>query len=148
MKKIIILSCTFLILGFLAFFLILSINKKTTSSKNNQSSVDPTTAQSLNQTKEVGTQTTEQKTVSQISLEITEPQNNITVDTSSVTVRGKTIPNAVVFINDQELKADTSGGFTTSISLDEGENTIIIVANDDFGNYSEKEITVNLATLE
>jgi len=32
--------------------------------------------------------------------------------------------------------------------LEEGENYILIAANDDLGNYAEMEITVNLETVE
>jgi len=38
----------------------------------------------------------------QITLSITSPANNATVTTATVTVRGKTVPNADVFVNDAQ----------------------------------------------
>ncbi|MFZ5535784.1 MAG: Ig-like domain-containing protein [Patescibacteria group bacterium] len=79
---------------------------------------------------------------SAITLVVTSPQDNSTVTTGSLVVRGKTVPGAEVFVNDAETRADTGGNFSVTISLDEGENYILVVANDPQGNYSEKEITV------
>lgn len=77
-----------------------------------------------------------------ISLTISTPQDKSTVNTLEVTVTGKTTPNAEVFVNDQETKADANGSFTVKLTLDEGENPISVSVNDDQGNYAEKEITV------
>ncbi len=90
---------------------------------------------------------TESKTT-EMFLEIYQPQNGITVNNSSLTIEGRTTAFASVFINEKELRADGVGRFSTVITLDEGENTIIIVANDEEGNYEEKEIKVVLETLE
>lgn len=79
---------------------------------------------------------------SAITLVVTTPPDNSTVTTGSLIVRGKTVPGAEVFVNDAETKADSAGNFSATISLDEGENYILVVANDPQGNYSEKEITV------
>lgn len=77
-----------------------------------------------------------------LSLSITSPANRSTVTTSTITISGKTSSNAEIFINDKTLKADGSGNFSTSITLDEGENLIAISANDANGNFVEKELTV------
>lgn len=77
-----------------------------------------------------------------ISLQITQPQPNTTVSNPTITVSGKTSPNADVFVNDKELKANATGNFTTTITLDEGENPIIVVANDADGNSAEQQILV------
>jgi len=82
----------------------------------------------------------------QIALTVDSPANNSTVTTSSVTVSGRTTPNADVFVNDTELKANAAGDFSTSVQLDEGDNTLVVGANDSNGNYSEKEITVTYNT--
>lgn len=81
-------------------------------------------------------------------LEIESPVNGAIVNQPTITVRGKTLPQAEVFVNDLQLKAKSDGSFSTPISLDEGENTLTIVANDNQGNYIEKEIVVKLETLE
>jgi len=77
-----------------------------------------------------------------ITLTILTPANNSTVTSSVVAVKGKTVANGEVFVNDVEAKADSSGNFSVSLTLDEGENYILIVANDINGNYSEKDLTV------
>lgn len=84
-------------------------------------------------------------TAGQISLSISSPTNGSSVSSSGVTVNGKTAPLAEVMINDKEIKADSKGNFSTTISLDEGENIITVVANDADGNSAEKEITVTYA---
>lgn len=78
-----------------------------------------------------------------ISLTLTDPSDGLVTSTSDITVSGKTTPNADVAVNDQELKADSKGNFSVKLTLDEGENTITIVANDEQGNYIEKDITVS-----
>jgi ABC-type transport system involved in multi-copper enzyme maturation permease subunit len=81
-----------------------------------------------------------------LSLEIVSPQNNTTVSASIVTITGKTKPNVEVFIDDKELIADSQGNFSLNYQLDEGVNEIVIVANDELGNYIEKELSINLET--
>lgn len=77
-----------------------------------------------------------------ISLTVSSPANNTTTSSESITVKGKTVAGAEVFVNDVETRADASGNFSVTITLDEGENYILVVANDALGNYSEKELTV------
>lgn len=92
-----------------------------------------------------------QKTVSEserIFLQINEPKNNITVNNPIINISGKTISNAYIFINEQELKADLNGNFTSATTLEEGENFILIVASDDLGNSVEKDILVNLESTQ
>lgn len=143
MKQVLLVTLTVLVL--LVIFLGLrkgSFNKPITSVSPTQTvsvpSASPTKAES---------QTPTSVPVSQITLEVTEPANNSIVSNSSVMVKGKTSPGADVFINEKELKADSSGNFSTSLNLDEGENYILVSANDSNGNFSEKEIIVNLETM-
>jgi hypothetical protein len=92
-----------------------------------------------------------QKTVNEsekIFLQVDEPKNNSTVNNPIINISGKTISNAYVFINEQELKADISGNFTSATTLEEGDNYILIVASDDLGNSVEKDILVNLETTQ
>ncbi|MEK7597921.1 MAG: hypothetical protein AAB441_04730 [Patescibacteria group bacterium] len=90
-----------------------------------------------------------QKTVNEkIFLQVYEPKNNITVSNPIVNISGKTIPNAYIFINEQELRADVNGRFESATTLEEGENYILIVASDDLGNSLEKDILVNLETTQ
>lgn len=77
-----------------------------------------------------------------ISLTVSSPGNNTTTSSESISVKGKTVAGAEVFVNDVETRADASGNFSVTITLDEGENYILVVVNDALGNYSEKELTV------
>lgn len=83
-----------------------------------------------------------------IFLQVEEPKNNITVNSPIINISGKTIANAFIFINEQELKADINGNFASATTLEEGENYILIVASDDLGNSVEKDILVNLETTQ
>ncbi len=80
---------------------------------------------------------------SEITLTVSAPINGATVTTATVVVRGKTKPNAEVFVNDEATVADTSGSFSVTLTLDEGDNPIVISANDEDGNVAEKELIVN-----
>lgn len=77
-----------------------------------------------------------------ITLTVSSPANNSTVANPSVVVKGKTVAGAEVFVNDLETKADAAGYFSVTMTLDEGDNYILVVANDINGNYSEKDLTV------
>ncbi len=80
-----------------------------------------------------------------LALTISQPQDKEILTTNQVTVKGKTKANAEVFVNDTELKADASGNFSALLTLDEGENYITVVANDELGNFAEKEIMVTVS---
>lgn len=82
-----------------------------------------------------------------IFLDMIEPKNNITVEKQAITVSGKTVDNGYVFVNEQEFKADPSGNFSTTVILEEGENYILIVVSDEYGNSSEKDILVTLESI-
>ncbi len=75
-------------------------------------------------------------------LTVTAPQANSTVSSSAISVSGKTVPNAEIFVNEIDTKADAGGNFTVPYVLEEGENYIVVGANDDSGNYHEQEIMV------
>ena len=77
-----------------------------------------------------------------ITLSISSPANGATVTKSSLTVRGRTAANAEVFVNELETRADAGGNFSASLTLEEGENYIIVMANDAMGNVAEAELTV------
>lgn len=83
-----------------------------------------------------------------LTLTITSPANQSTVNAAALQIIGTTSPNAEIFVNDTEAKADSTGNFIANVSLDEGENILTIVANDDQGNYAEKELTVFLQATE
>lgn len=76
------------------------------------------------------------------------PSDQSTVTSPYITLRGKTSAGAEVFINDRETTSDAQGNFSVQITLDEGENPIMIVANDVNGNVGETEITIYYETNE
>jgi hypothetical protein len=77
-----------------------------------------------------------------ITLSISSPKTGSTVTSSSLKISGKTSAGADVFVNELETKADASGNFSVTMSLDEGDNYIIVMANDAEGNVAEAELTV------
>jgi hypothetical protein len=83
-----------------------------------------------------------------ISLEVSAPVDGSTLNSASVVVKGKTSPGAEVFVNDKETKADSSGNFSIMVSLDEGENQIVVIANDADGNTAEKDLVVTVETFK
>lgn len=60
-------------------------------------------------------------------------------------IKGKTEPGATVTINDNAVKVDNDGSFTTKLTLKIGPNTIKVVAVDPAGNKTEKTWLVTLA---
>lgn len=76
-----------------------------------------------------------------VFLTITSPVDEVTVSQNKVTVTGKTVAGADVSVNEKDLTADADGNFSATISLDEGENPILITAGNGDG-FEEKEITV------
>ncbi len=147
------------VIGFVAGGLILYKNKtiippsSTTelniqiSGTQNQTSA-PKTAGSNADVTQAQKQTNVSDINSGLSLTVSQPADKSSVTSSTVAVSGKTQPKADVSVNDTDLKADIQGNFSTRITLDEGENTIVIVATDENGNYAEKEITVTYQTPE
>ena len=89
-----------------------------------------------------GTKTTPTPNVNQIALTVTAPANNITVSTPSLTVRGVTKPGAEVSVNETDVVAGGGGNFSANITLEEGDNYIIVVAVDEDGGFAEEELDV------
>lgn len=81
----------------------------------------------------------------EITLSLSNPVDKTTVKVPSVTVQGKTAPNADVSINGVSTKANALGVFSLPVQLDEGDNVIDVAANDENGNAAEQEITVTYA---
>lgn len=75
-------------------------------------------------------------------LTIMEPQNNITVTSPTIFIKGKTMPDAEVFVNDKQLLADKQGNFTVPLELGAGDNEIMIFANDSEGNMADKTLNI------
>lgn len=76
------------------------------------------------------------------ALQVTEPQDEITVNTPTVQVEGMTTADAVVSINGSLVAVDASGKFSTTVILEEGPNSIEVVASDSQGNENSQVLTV------
>jgi len=78
-------------------------------------------------------------------LDITSPQdgdNFYGSQEKTITIQGKTEPEVSVILNDRIIIVNSAGEFSTTLSLNEGENQIRVVAQDRAGNETEKEIRV------
>ena len=73
----------------------------------------------------------------QIPLSITTLKDGDKVTTASLLVSGITSPAADVNINGTDLVANSSGKFSTTLTLDEGTNSVYVTAVDQNGNVSE-----------
>ena len=74
-------------------------------------------------------------------LEVSSPVNGVTVDKGVLEVIGKTVPGAEVFVNEVQAKVDKDGNFRQRVTLQEGENFILITAGNETGD-AEIERTV------
>lgn len=77
-------------------------------------------------------------------LEIHEPQDNVSIESSVVKVVGKTDSEASVTINNQLVRVDIAGNFSEEIKLNEPANTLIIAATSKSGKTATIERTVFL----
>lgn len=77
------------------------------------------------------------------SLKIYYPKRNISVKKEILEIKGKTDPQVKVFINSEEILPEENGNFLESITLNKGENKIIIISKNKKGKESKKEIIVN-----
>lgn len=64
-------------------------------------------------------------------------------DDSPIQVKGKTDPKVKITVNDFWAIVDGSGNFSYTLPLQGGENRIKVVATDEAGNKTEKEIKVS-----
>lgn len=78
------------------------------------------------------------------SLEVTTPQDQVSVGESMIEVLGKTDPEAKVTLNNQEVAIDSEGNFKQELRLSGGATTIIIIATSKFGKAVKVERTVYL----
>lgn len=116
-----------------------------TSNKNKMTTTQATTQERQNQTQPGQAATTSpiNSIKGEIPLSVSEPQDGSISQVSVIKVKGTTAPNAEVYVNDSQTKADANGSFTVSLALDEGDNYILVAAADPIGRYSEKELTVS-----
>jgi hypothetical protein len=76
-------------------------------------------------------------------LDISEPSDGAKTSQPSIKVAGTTDKEVFVKINDSPVVVDATGGFQESLHLQEGDNKITVTAQDEAGNITKKELTVN-----
>lgn len=81
-----------------------------------------------------------------LRLDLSQPDQDSLLYSSSISVSGKTTPTTEVLIstesNDLVIKSKPDGSFSTILDLDEGVNRISVTAFDASGNAKSEERTV------
>ena len=77
-------------------------------------------------------------------LEVTLPQDQLSVANESVEVLGRTDPESKVTINNQEIEVDFSGKFSQKITLKDPVNMVFVIATAKNGKSTKIERTVYL----
>jgi len=134
------------VLGVLALVYVF-ITKGYSGIQNIVPEVTPTASNNPSES-ETNTQETGNVSSTKISLVITSPKAGSVLNSTNVVVTGKTVPGAEVFVNDKEGKADKNGTFSISIGLEEGENQLVVSANDSEGNVAEENLAVTVTSFE
>ena len=86
--------------------------------------------------------------VNQIPLTIPSIKDGDKVSTPRLLVSGTTSPKADVNINGTDYVANAVGKFSTTLTLDEGENAIYVTATDENGKISEWNATVTYEPVQ
>ena len=76
------------------------------------------------------------------ALEITFPKDGDTIDHNPITLSGKTDENVKITVNNFWAITNDDGTFSYQFNLQKGDNHIKIIANDEAGNTTEKELTI------
>ena len=74
-----------------------------------------------------------------------EPADESVVEVSTITIRGRTLADAVVSVNGELVDVDSNGNFSLRVTLDEGPNVFDIMATDEEGNEVTIELIVSYA---
>lgn len=89
-------------------------------------------------------------TTAPVLLAVDSPQDTSVTDSKTVTISGRTDPKATVIIStdasDQVITPASTGSFSTTVTVDNGENNIHILAIGPQGQEMEKVITVTYST--
>ena len=77
-------------------------------------------------------------------LNITSPENNITVQEENIKIIGNTEKTAVIKVNDQVFPIDSQGGFNVDVKLNPGQNVISIKAYSSTNEEKSVIVTRNI----
>ena len=78
----------------------------------------------------------------ELPLTVTSPQGESIVNTFETEVAGLTDPDAVVSVNGMLVDVDADGEFSTMVSLEEGPNSIEVIASDYEGHEASQILTI------
>jgi len=76
------------------------------------------------------------------TLEISSPQDKTTVNNQEIILKGKTDNEIYIKINEIPVVVDATGNFSTPIRLKDGDNNIVVIAEDVAGNRETKNLIV------
>ncbi|MEK7281734.1 MAG: hypothetical protein AAB037_05230 [Chloroflexota bacterium] len=76
---------------------------------------------------------------------IVEPIDESVVEVSVITIRGRTLADAVVSVNGELADVDSNGNFSVQVTLDEGPNVLDVIATDEGGNEVTAQLIVSFA---
>jgi len=76
-------------------------------------------------------------------LSVETPQNEEEVDSEFIHVEGLTEPQAHLKVNDKAVAVDDKGKFVTALIPKSGWNSITLIAEDEAGNITKQELSVN-----
>ena len=139
MKKIIIVPLILSVI--LLAFVFKSGSNKSPQQSTSQADVNETPINTLKTTSDTSSSS------KSLDLVINEPISGTEVQKSSITIKGQVNPNAYVIVNETDVTLRGNGEFVQQVTLDEGENYISIVAYDDEGNATERELLI-IRTIE
>jgi lipopolysaccharide export system protein LptA len=78
-----------------------------------------------------------------LALEITSPQSKSEVTTDVITISGiVSSSQAAVTINGRQVTVGEDGGFSTTVELDYGENTVVVSATAEGEEPVDKTVTI------
>lgn len=76
------------------------------------------------------------------SLVISSPKENQTVTSLTVTIKGKTDPDATLFVEGEAVTINSDGTFSSEVSLFPGKSTVSFIAENRFGRKTLKNLDV------
>ncbi len=120
-----------------------SINSKTADTSSTGETTDTPTTLDITDTTSTD-DTTSEIIQSGIPLKITEPADAAEIKAPVIAVKGQTVPDAAVSVNDIAGIADAEGNFSITINLEPGPNAVDVIATDDSGKQGEVLILVNV----
>lgn len=77
-------------------------------------------------------------------LEVNHPVDQFSADSAEITVSGRTDPEAMVSINNQEIAVDSAGRFSQTIKLSDNVSTVLVTSTSKSGKQTEVQRTVFL----